>query len=464
MNVIVFEDSAVVQLGVLTAARPACDLTIGATTLFESLCRCGVGLTDEPSDSLPGSVPPRCHVHRVLRPHLHRYLQSLAGRRMPLWGGNSFDSTHPNTKIVPAEFGQGLRHGNSVLIVNARVVPSRHNIVTMRSIVEAGRRGVMRCDGAVAVALLHRAPDTPSGDGRGLGSGSDCRSDGMLIDALLAGTIDDAVGEIESLGLDALDGAVDMVSQPHEVVAAHEQAIAGGLAIRLDTGRYREEQPGLFVAAGASVAQHVVVRHGPVVVEAGAEIGPFVCLDGPIWIARNARVNPHAWIRGGTAIGHDCRVGGEVEASVLEPFSNKSHDGFLGHSHLGSWVNLAAGTITSNLKATYGPVRLHQLLPDNTRTTVHTGRQFLGAMIGDCVKTGINTSIPCGARIGVASTVAGLVEEQVAAFTNQLIGVHTTAEQAAIVLERMMARRGLAFFDADRELFAALERMSAPAI
>jgi len=60
--------------------------------------------------------------------------------------------------------------------------------------------------------------------------------------------------------------------------------------------------------------------------------------------------------------------------------------------------------------------------------------------------------------------VAGLVEEQVAAFTNQLIGVHTTAEQAAIVLERMMARRGLAFFDADRELFAALERMSAPAI
>jgi hypothetical protein len=85
-------------------------------------------------------------------------------------------------------------------------------------------------------------------------------------------------------------------------------------------------------------------------------------------------------------------------------------------------------------------------------------------MIGDFVKTGINTSIPCGARIGVASTVAGLVEEQVAAFTNQLIGVHTTAEQAAIVLERMMARRGLAFFDADRELFAALERMSAPVI
>ena len=157
MNVIVFEDSAVVQLGVLTAARPACDLTIGATTLFESLCRCGVGLTDDPSDSFTGSVPPRCHVHRVLRPHLHRYLQSLAGRRMPLWGGNCFDSTHSNTKIVPAEFGQGLRHGSSVLIVNARVVPSRHNIVTMRSIVEAGRRGVMRYDGAVAVALLHRA-------------------------------------------------------------------------------------------------------------------------------------------------------------------------------------------------------------------------------------------------------------------------------------------------------------------
>ena len=70
----------------------------------------------------------------------------------------------------------------------------------------------------------------------------------------------------------------------------------------------------------------------------------------------------------GTAIGAECRVGGEVEATVMEPFSNKPHDGFLGHSHIGSWVNLAAGTITGNLKATYGPVRLHEPAADGSRS------------------------------------------------------------------------------------------------
>jgi glucose-1-phosphate thymidylyltransferase len=151
-------------------------------------------------------------------------------------------------------------------------------------------------------------------------------------------------------------------------------------------------------------------------------------------------------------------VGGEVEATIMEPFSNKPHDGFLGHSHIGSWVNLAAGTITGNLKATYGPVRLHTPTGDGSRTTVHTGRQFLGAMVGDFVKTSINTSLPCGARIGIAATVGGLVPDEVPAFTNMVVpgGERTTADQAAIILERMMARRGLEVLEADRELLRTL--------
>jgi len=242
----------------------------------------------------------------------------------------------------------------------------------------------------------------------------------------------------------------------HDVVGAHERTLVGSLAMRIDTGRFRERLPGLFAADGAVVAEQVVVRQGPVVVEAGAEISPFVCLDGPIWIGAKARVNPHSWIRAGTAIGAECRAGGEIEATVMEPFSNKPHDGFLGHSHVGSWVNLASGTITGNLKATYGPIRLHEARVDGGRDTVHTGRQFLGALIGDFAKTAINSSLPCGARIGVGATVGGDVPESVPAFTNKLVGGRTTAEQAATVLERMMARRGLDFLDADRELIEAL--------
>jgi len=142
----------------------------------------------------------------------------------------------------------------------------------------------------------------------------------------------------------------------------------------------------------------------------------------------------------------------------MEPFSNKPHDGFLGHSHIGSWTNLAAGTSTGNLKATYGQVRLHMPTADGGRTTIHTGRHFLGALVGDFVKTTIHTSLPCGARIGIAATIGGTVPSTVAAFSNLVVagGERTTAEQAATVLERMMARRGMEIQAADRDLLSGL--------
>jgi UDP-N-acetylglucosamine diphosphorylase/glucosamine-1-phosphate N-acetyltransferase len=412
MNVLVFEDSRVDRLGVLTAARPACDLMIGASSLHDALAHLG-------------------HVQRVVRPHLARHIAGLAGRRITLWGG----ATPPAAKEPPAS-----SRGATALVVNARVVPSRQNIQSLRTMVEAGHRGAVRDGSTIAAAVLHLAAD---------GSGPDHAAWNSLRDT-------GSAAALEALQLGELDGFVDLLHEPHDVITAHEQAIEGSLAMRIDSGRLRETKPGLFVADGANVADQVVVRHGPVVVETGAEIGPFVCLDGPAFIGPAARVNPHSWIRAATAVGMACRAGGEIEAAIMEPFSNKPHDGFLGHSHVGSWVNIAAGTITSNLKATYGPIRLHALLPDGSRETLHTGRQFLGAMIGDFAKTAINASIPCGARIGVAATVGGAVPEEVTAFTNMLVDGRSTAEQAATILERMMARRGLEIMPADRELLEEL--------
>jgi glucose-1-phosphate thymidylyltransferase len=416
MKTIVFEDDVVDRLGPLTAARPACDLTIGCSTLVEAL----------------GHFGP---VRRSLRPHLARYLEAVAGSRVALWGGSS---------VIPPSQPPLSSHGATLLLVNARVVPSRDNLLTLRSLVEAGHRTVVHHDDAIAAAILHVAAD---------GSGSDQ----AVVEAVLADAAG-ATNSIEALVLPEADADLEMVSLPHEVITAHERAMLGGLAVQIDSGRFRELRPGLFAAETAEIAEQVVVREGPVVVDAGAEIGPFVCLDGPIWIGSRARVNPHAWIRAGTAIGVACRIGGEVEATVLEPYSNKPHDGFLGHSHIGSWVNIAAGTSTGNLKTTYGPVRLHTPAADGSRSTIHTGRQFLGALVGDFVKTAINTSLPCGARIGIAATVGGLVPEEVAPFTNMVVpgGERTTAEQATIVLERMMARRGLDLLEADRQLLRTL--------
>jgi len=416
MDVIVFEDRVVERLGPLTDARPACDLLVGATTLAETLARFGP-------------------VRRLLRPHLARHVAAVAGRRIAAWG---IDVSEP-----PPSAAASTR-GRRMLLVNARVVPSRENVAALRSLVESGRHGVVPAETGVAAAVL---PVAAGSGGISL----------VGIESLLGNQPPDA----------RIDVAIEMVAAPHEILSAHERSIEGSLAMHVDTGRFRETRPGLHVAAGAKVADGVVVRQGPVVVDSEADIGPFVCLDGPIWIGHGTRVNPHAWIRAGTAIGRHCRVGGEIEASVLEPFSNKAHGGFVGHSHIGSWVNIAAGTITSNLKATYGPVRLHDVRPDGSRETTHTNRQFMGALVGDFTRTGINASIPCGARIGVASTVGGTVPEQVAAFTNQLVGgppgTRTTAEQAAIVLGRMMARRGIAFHEADRELLESLAAEAAAA-
>ena len=413
MYVLVFEDDRVERLGVLTAARPACDLTIGATTLHDALAAFG-------------------GVERVLRPPLAAYLSALGGRRMPLWGG-AVDAPPPAPTST---------HGAVALVVNARVIPSRENIASLRSLVETGRRTIVRHGDTIAAAVLHVSLSGLAADDQ--------------VCARLRTEGSQAVFALRELDLPAADCELHVLDAAHEIVEAHERALEGSLATKVDTGTFRETRPGLFAAEGARVAEEVVVRHGPVVVAAGAEVGPFVCLDGPLWIGPRSRVNPHAWLRAGTSLGADCRVGGEIEATVLEPFSNKPHDGFLGHSHVGGWVNLAAGTVTSNLKATYGAVRLHDRSPDGSRTTLDTGRQFFGALVGDLVKTAINTSIPCGARIGLAATVQGTVAQAVPAFTNDILGGRSTAEQTATVLGRMMARRGLELLDADRDLLATL--------
>jgi len=436
MHVIVFEDAAVQSLGVLVTMRPACDLLIGSCSLVEALQLFG-------------------DVHRIVRPHLGRYLASIADQRMPLWG-------IPGDPLCLAS--PAARRREIVLVVNARLVPTREAIEGLRGLVEAGQRGVVFRAGALVAAVLHRSA-----------SGSETADD-TAVKSILAHP-GDSEGSRESpaeriiaeLGsrqpledLAADEAAFRLVEQSHEVVTAHEHALSGSLAMRIDSGHFREVQPGLFAAPSASIAGPLVVRDGPVVVGDDAEIAPFVCFDGPVWVGERARITPHAWIREGTAVGHDSRIGGEVQASAIEPLTNKPHDGYLGHSHIGSWVNIAAGTNTGNLKASYGPVRQHTLHPDGSRTTVHTHRQFLGAVVGDLTKTSVTTSLACGARIGAVATVGGEAPEQVPAFSNLLTGgARTSPEQAATMLERMMIRRGMKLLPADQELLAAVHATTA---
>ena len=138
----------------------------------------------------------------------------------------------------------------------------------------------------------------------------------------------------------------------------------------------------------------------------GASIGPYCFLRGPAYLGPNARVIEQAAIKDHVSLGHTTKIGGEVEGSVIEPYTNKQHHGFLGHSYLGSWVNLGAGTCNSDLKNTYGTVNM-----DYQGQKVATGMQFIGAIVGDYAKSAINTSIFTGKTIGPedVATVLGLV-------------------------------------------------------
>ena len=151
----------------------------------------------------------------------------------------------------------------------------------------------------------------------------------------------------------------------------------------------------LFVHETATIEPLVVVdtTRGPVVVDREALVQSFSRLDGPCYIGPGTRVLA-AKVKSST-IGPVCRIGGEVEASIVQGYTNKAHEGFLGHSYLGEWINLGAGTQTSDLRIDYGPVNV--IVAGNR---VATGLTKVGCFMGDHTKTGINTLLNTGSSVG----------------------------------------------------------------
>jgi UDP-N-acetylglucosamine diphosphorylase/glucosamine-1-phosphate N-acetyltransferase len=158
----------------------------------------------------------------------------------------------------------------------------------------------------------------------------------------------------------------------------------------------------VLAEAGARVEPNVFfdTTAGPVLVRRGATIMAFTRIVGPCYIGDDSQVGGDKIAN--ASIGNVCKVHGELSSTIFLGHSNKGHDGFVGHSYLGRWVNLGAGTITSNLKNTYGSVQLW-----TPSGEVDTAQQFLGTLFGDHVKTGIGMTLSTGTVIGAAANIYG---------------------------------------------------------
>ncbi|MHC4167464.1 MAG: putative sugar nucleotidyl transferase [Planctomycetota bacterium] len=164
----------------------------------------------------------------------------------------------------------------------------------------------------------------------------------------------------------------------------------------------RGSKKDVYVAPGAKVHPMVTLdaEHGPIYVDEGTEIHPFSRVEGPCYIGKNSLLLG-AKCREGNSIGDFCRVGGEVEESIIHGHSNKYHDGFLGHSYVGEWVNLGAFTTNSDLKNDYSNV---SVMLDGRRST-DTGSTKVGSLIGDHVKTSIGTLLNTGSYVGAMALI-----------------------------------------------------------
>jgi UDP-N-acetylglucosamine diphosphorylase/glucosamine-1-phosphate N-acetyltransferase len=195
------------------------------------------------------------------------------------------------------------------------------------------------------------------------------------------------------------------------------------------------------LGAGVTVGHGALLdaSDGPVVLEAGCQVAPFTWVRGPVWAGPGTRLTGERIER--SVLGPACRIHGEMESSVVLGYSNKAHEGFVGHSYIGEWVNLGALTTTSDLKNTYGTIRI----PEGGET-VSSGLMKLGSFLGDHTKTAIGTLLATGCVSGVGSHIfggSGLTPRWIRSFTWGL-----TPEQRfhldrfLVTAETVMSRRG----------------------
>jgi UDP-N-acetylglucosamine diphosphorylase/glucosamine-1-phosphate N-acetyltransferase len=358
---VIFEDTRVSRLEPLTLTRPVFDLLCGAMPLGRKLVRrLGTigGKGGETWTTGPDGMPD-------FRLHMRDYLADLYDRAVDSYRGLRGDA-------------------DLVTLVNGRLVPSDD----IGGWLDPAWPGAYTSKGVVAAANLPSA--ALKGMDRYLGEplGPEVFADlpSREIDVTLIEHPWDLVNlngrEIErDFGL--LGGAETLSELPSGVFAS-------GTDMRI--GKDVTLSPGVVIDAS----------EGPVVVADGVNVMANASLRGPLYVGPGSVVKMGARIYGETTLGPVCKVGGEVAETIVQGYSNKQHDGFLGHSYLGEWINIGAGTDTSDMKNNYSTVRV----PIGGES-VDSGHMFAGLFMGDHSKSGIGMTFNTGTSVGVCCSIFG---------------------------------------------------------
>lgn len=208
----------------------------------------------------------------------------------------------------------------------------------------------------------------------------------------------------------------------------------------------------IFLEEGAEVlASTLNTTSGAIYLAKDASIMEGCIVRGGLALGENSALKMGAKIYGATTLGPHCKVGGEVNNSILQGYSNKGHDGFLGNSYLGEWCNLGADTNNSNLKNNYDQVKIWSY---THKRFTQTGEQFCGLIMGDHSKSGINTMFNTGTVVGVSANIygAGFPRNYIPSFTwGGPQGVQAyRLDKALDTAARMMGRRQIELDEVER--------------
>jgi len=230
---------------------------------------------------------------------------------------------------------------------------------------------------------------------------------------------------------------------PWDLIVQNKIIRQKNLQYMIKNNNLQEIQKNVFIGDNVQIASSVVFDasiNSPIVINNYSQISHHAYLEGPTYIGENTKIIDHASLKRVT-IGDVCKIGGEVEDSIISNYTNKQHYGYIGNSYIGEWVNLGAGTTNSDLKNTYGEINISY-----HNQIISTGEQFLGCMIGDFSKSAINTTIYTGKIVGVNSHLFGSIKQNIPSFVNNVQSIKGFNEEfkldvAIKIQQRMFERR-----------------------